>query len=204
MLIDKPVSQLLQALASSDPTPGGGSASALAGAVAASLLLMVSALQKTRNGTADDRRALDAARARLQPMGAELAALIDRDTAAYDRVIAAYRLPKNTDAEKAQRKEAIQRGLAGAVETPLAMLRAIRAAAADAIVVARHGSGSAGSDVIVATELLRAAANGALANVEINLGALADRARASAARDEASRLREETLGDATAARAALG
>jgi formiminotetrahydrofolate cyclodeaminase len=165
---------------------------------------MVASLPTTRNGTDDDRRALDAARGRLQPLGADLAALIDRDTDAYDRVVSAYRRPKATDAEKAERTEAIQAALAGAVETPLAMLRATRAAAADAVAVARHGSRSAGSDVIVATELLRAAANGAFANVDINLGSLADTARAAGARDEARRLTEATLGDAAAARAALG
>jgi formiminotetrahydrofolate cyclodeaminase len=204
MLIDKPVSELLRAFASSDPTPGGGSASALAGAVGASLLLMVSGLPKTRNGTEEDRRALDAARSRLEPLGAELATLVDRDTAAYDRVVGAYRLPKNTEAEKGQRKEAIQSALQGAIETPLAMLRAIAAAAADAAVVARHGSASAGSDVIVAAELLGAAAHGALANVEINLGSLADKTRAAALRDEAGRLVDKATADAASAREAAG
>jgi glutamate formiminotransferase/formiminotetrahydrofolate cyclodeaminase len=197
------VSDLLAALASPDPTPGGGSASALVGAAGASLLVMVASLPKTRGGFTEDRTALDTARRRLVPLAAELAALVDRDAEAYDEVVAAYRLPKGTEGEKAARTQAIQRALAGAIDTPLAMLRAARGAAAEAVVVARHGNPSAASDVTVALELLRAASNGALVNVEINLGGLGDQARASRARDEAARLHSDTESDIAGARAAV-
>jgi formiminotetrahydrofolate cyclodeaminase len=202
-LIDKSLSQLLAAFASSDPTPGGGSASALAGAIGASLLLMVASLPKTRHGSQEDRSALSEARETLSPAARELASLIDLDTEAYDRVVSAYRLPKSTDAEKAQRREAIQRMMRGAIDTPLAMLRAAHTAARAAVIVARHGNPSASSDVIVATALLDAAATGAYANVTINLGGFEDGAEGSALAREARTLKEAIGAEAATARATI-
>jgi formiminotetrahydrofolate cyclodeaminase len=201
-LVDKSVSQLLEAFASSAPTPGGGSASALAGAVGASLLLMVSALPKTRHGSPEDRSALSDARQALSPAAQELAGLVDRDAEAYDRVVAAYRLPKGTDAEKAARREAIQRGMRGAIDTPLAMLRAIHTAARAAVAVARHGNPSAASDVIVAAALLDAAASGAHANVTINLGGVEESGDEAGLAREARTLREAIGAEAATTRAA--
>ncbi|HEX2342636.1 MAG TPA: cyclodeaminase/cyclohydrolase family protein [Vicinamibacterales bacterium] len=201
-LVDKPVSQLLEAFASSAPTPGGGSASALAGAVGASLLMMVASLPKTRHGSDEDRAALSDAKAALSPAARELADLVDRDADAYDVVVAAYRLPKSSDAEKAARRQAIQRGMRGAIDTPLAMLRAIHTAARSAVAVARHGNTSAASDVIVAAALLDAAASGAYANVTINLGGLEDAEQESGLGREARTLREAVGAEAATARAA--
>jgi formiminotetrahydrofolate cyclodeaminase len=202
-LVDKPVSQLLEAFASSAPTPGGGSASALAGAVGASLLMMVASLPKTRHGSDEDRAALSDAKAALSPAARELADLVDRDADAYDVVVAAYRLPKSSDAEKAARRQAIQRGMRGAIDTPLAMLRAIHTAARSAVAVARHGNTSAASDVIVAAALLDAAASGAYANVTINLGGLEDAEQESGLGREARTLREAVGAEAATARAAF-
>ena len=81
-----PLAELLDAFASNAAVPGGGSAAALAGAVGASLLIMVAGLPKTRHGTDEERAALAAAAARLKPLRDELAALIDRDSEAYTSV----------------------------------------------------------------------------------------------------------------------
>jgi glutamate formiminotransferase/formiminotetrahydrofolate cyclodeaminase len=198
------VSDLLAAFASREPTPGGGSASALAGAVGASLLVMVASLPKTRNGSDADRAALASAIDALRPAAAELAALIDRDADAYDRVVSAFRLPKSTDAEKAARRDAIQQETLGAIDTPMAMLSAAHVAARAAVVVARHGNASAASDVKVAAALLDAAAAGAYENVAINLSGLTDKASAEALGGEAKRLWEAIGADTAVARAALG
>jgi formiminotetrahydrofolate cyclodeaminase len=179
MLIDQPFTQLLDSFSSSDPTPGGGSASALAGAVGAALLAMVSGLPKTKHGSDDDRTALAAARAALMRARDELAGLIDRDTQAYDQVMAAYRLPKASDDEQAARGAAIQRALRRAIDTPLAVMRACDTAARHAEAVARHGNPSASSDVRVGLELLGAGLRGARLNVEINLGSVKDEAYVS-------------------------
>src|SRR4029077_7994706 len=109
--------------------------SALAGAIGASLLAMVAAMPKTKTGTPDAREALDAARVRLMAARAALTGLVDRDSAAYDLVVAAYRKPKATDEEKAARKVAIQDAMRVATEVPLETATLCAGALADAAIV---------------------------------------------------------------------
>jgi methenyltetrahydrofolate cyclohydrolase len=176
MLVDKPFRDLLDAFASSDPTPGGGSAAAAASALGASLLSMVAALPKTRHGSEEDRRVLDQAREKVEALRHQLAGAVDADTAAYDAVVAATRLPKSDDAEKAARKAALQQALSGATEVPLSVARMTVEALEQATRVAAHGYRAAASDVGVAVALLAAGFRGARLNVVINLKALADTA----------------------------
>jgi methenyltetrahydrofolate cyclohydrolase len=176
------LSQFLDALASAEPTPGGGSASAVAAAMGTALLMMVAGLPKTRTNTDEARAALDRARAALAPLRATLEACADRDAEAFDAVMAAYRLPKANDGEKADRKAAIARAMRGATEVPLETLRLAAQALDLAETVAQHGNPSASSDAGVAAGLLHAACEGAAANVRINLGSWSDedfRARAA-------------------------
>ena len=168
------LAQLLDAFASSHPVPGGGSAAALAGAVGASLLIMVAGLPKTRHGTDEERSALTATAARLRPLRDELASLIDRDSEAYSSVINAYRLPRSTDAEQAARRDAIDEAMRAATEAPLATIRACERAMREAEVIASSGAASASSDVAVGIELLKTAARGAGMNVDTNLAAVKD------------------------------
>ena len=184
MLVNKTVSEILDAFASPDPTPGGGSASALAGAMGASLLLMVSRMAKTRISAEQDRSALDRAASFLGPAAGELRALIDRDSAAYESVVAAYRLPKGSDAEKAARKAAIQLAMRDAVEAPLGVMRACRTALAQLPLVEAHGNPNAASDVQVGGALLSAGLAGAKANVEINLPSMTDAEYVQRVREE--------------------
>jgi len=176
MLADKSVRDLLAAFSSSYPTPGGGSASALASATGASLLLMVAGLQKTRSGSDDDRAALGAAAAALDGVRRQLTGAIDADTAAYNEVVAAYKLPKATPEEQAARKAAIQRALQAATDVPLGVIKQSLRALEEATVVAAHGYKSAASDVGVAIALLTAGATGAKLNVDANLEAITDAA----------------------------
>ena len=106
-LLALPTTELLDRFASVDPTPGGGSAAALAGATAAALVTMVCCMPKTRTGDPRERGRLDEALARATEAGRRLRELVDEDSAAYDAVVAAYRLPKATDDEKAVRKRAV-------------------------------------------------------------------------------------------------
>src|SRR5437764_775115 len=122
MLVDMTVHELLDGFASSAPTPGGGSAAALAGATGASLLMMVASLPKTRTGSEDERASLAAASQSLASIRRQLIDAIDADAAAYDQVVAAYRVPKGSD-EDGARKAAIQRGLREATEVPLGVMR---------------------------------------------------------------------------------
>jgi formiminotetrahydrofolate cyclodeaminase len=185
MLVDRPVRDVLAAFSSSAPTPGGGSASALASAIGASLLLMVAALPKTRTGSPDDRSALASAARGLIGILEQLTAAVDADATAYDQVVAAYRLPKASGEDQDARKTAIQRALRAATDVPLGVLRLSEAALDQAATIASHGHRAAASDVGVAVALLRAGARGARLNIEINIGSISDAAYADAVRAEA-------------------
>jgi formiminotetrahydrofolate cyclodeaminase len=185
---DMTVAQLLAALASPDPTPGGGTAAAIAGAMGTSLLVMVTGLAKSRNNTDDEKAALASARAALEPIGRTLTDLADADTESFNRVMDAYRRPKATDEEKLARSQAIQTALRGATDVPLQTLRACADALTHARLVAQHGNASAASDAGVAIGLLTAAAEGAAANVRINLASLKDEAYKRDTEGETTRL----------------
>ncbi|MBK5298778.1 MAG: cyclodeaminase/cyclohydrolase family protein, partial [Vicinamibacteria bacterium] len=145
--LDRPLAELLGAFSDPSPTPGGGSASALAASIGLSLLAMVAQMGRTRAGSDQDRVVLDQARTALLPLCDHVSTLVDEDARAYDAVVAAYRLPKATDEEKTVRKAAVQSALRGAAEVPLDVMRACQAGLTAAIDVARHGNPFAGSDV---------------------------------------------------------
>ena len=193
------MAQMLAALASAEPTPGGGTAAAIAGAMGSSLLLMVSALAKSRTNTDDEKTALAKARAAIEPIASRLAQLADADAAAFTAVMAAYRLPKATDDEKASRTRAIQAALKGATIVPLDTLRAAVEALDHGRAVAQHGNRSAASDAGVAIGLLKAAADGAAANARINLTGLKDEGFTSVTEAETSRLTSHAAAHAAAA-----
>jgi formiminotetrahydrofolate cyclodeaminase len=190
-LTDRSVADLLAAFRSSDPTPGGGSASALAGAIGASLVAMVSSLPKPRATSDDEILSLRTAGQRAVELAEQLTALVDRDAEAYNQVVGAYRLPKTTDAEKAARSEQIQLAMRAAIETPLDVMRACCEALEHGRVVGEVGNPNAASDVDVARELLRAGLRGARHNVEINLGSVKDAEYAAGVREETARLVDE-------------
>ena len=182
------VAQLMAALASNEPTPGGGTAAAIAGAMGTSLLLMVTGLAKTNNNLDAEKAALASARTTLEPIASRLLELADADSQSFNDVMAAYRLPKATDDDKAARTRAIQAALRGATEVPLETVRVCVAALAPGRVVLDSGNQSAASDVGVALLLLKAAADGAAANVRTNLTGLKDEAFKSATEAATSRL----------------
>ena len=196
---DLTLARFLDALSSPTPTPGGGTAAAIAGAIATSLLVMVAGLTKSKNNTDEEKAALGRARERLMPIAAHLTKLADADAQAFDRVMAAYKLPKDTDAQKADRTRAIQTALQGATTVPLDTLRACADALAHAQAVAEHGNRSAASDAGVAIELLRAAASGAQANVQTNLDSIKDESFKATTGAEAARLGAAASKDAAAA-----
>jgi formiminotetrahydrofolate cyclodeaminase len=200
---DLSLNAFLDVLASPEPTPGGGTASAVAGAIGVSLLVMVSALPKSRTNTDAERIALREAGATLASVRDTFVALADTDADAYKQVLAAYRLPKSGDTEKSSRTEAVQRALRAATEAPVETLRAATVAMQHARVVAEHSNRNAVSDVRVALELIEASAAGGAANVEINLPGLDDEALKQAMAADVLALSNQLKEDAAAARAAL-
>jgi len=187
-LMDKPARDLLSAFSSTDPTPGGGSAAALASAVGASLLMMVAGLPKTRTNSPEDRTALERAASRLAILRTQLSDAVDADSAAYDEVMAAYRLPKGTGEEQAARKAAIQRALRSAIEVPLAVMRLSSQVMQHAAEIAAHGHRAASSDVGVAVALLQAGASGARLNIDTNVQSVNDAEYLSGLRSEVAAL----------------
>jgi methenyltetrahydrofolate cyclohydrolase len=201
--VDEPLCRFLDALSNTEPTPGGGTAAAIAGAMGVSLLMMVAGLPRSRAGTHEERAALSEARASLASVRDRFTHLADADTEAFNQVMAAYRLPKGTDEEKSSRKEAIQRALKSATTAPLDTLQVAADAMRLARVVAQHGNRSAVSDVGVGIALVDAAAKGAAANVQINLEGLQDEAFKSSTSADADGVQKQLAKDAAAANAAL-
>ena len=195
------LADLLDAFASIDAVPGGGSASAVAGALGASLLLMVAGMPKTRSGAPEETADLAEAAARIRPLRDRLTMLVQKDSDAYNALMVAFRLPKGSDEEKAARTQAIQAGTRGATEVPLDTMRTCREALRHAVVVARNGNRNAASDVGVAVELLMAGVNGAGLNVDINLGGLSDKSYVEQVRWERDDLERTSAEAAAAARA---
>jgi formiminotetrahydrofolate cyclodeaminase len=183
------VAAVLAAFRSSEPTPGGGSAAALAGAVGASLFAMVAGLPKSRATSEDEQRQLADAGERCTALALKLEALVDEDSAAYDQVVNAFRLPKGTDDEKAARSAAIQEAMRAATEAPLDVMRRCAETISFAPVITTLGNPNAASDAQVANELLAAALRGAEQNVEVNLGSVKDAAYVERVRAEMQRLR---------------
>ena len=197
------LADLLDAFSSTDAVPGGGSAAALAAAVGTSLLLMVAGLAKTRTGAPEETADLAEAAARLHPLRDALLELVDRDSDAYTQVMNAFRLPKESEQQKASRKTAIHQATVVATEAPLDTMRACQQALRGAVIVATNGSRRTTSDVGVAVELLVAALRGARLNVEINLSTLDDVSYAGRVRTEVEALERDGAADADKARAAL-
>ena len=197
-LTERRVDDLLQAFRSPDPTPGGGSAAALAGAIGASLLAMVAGLPKSRAATEEDVERLQAAGRRCAAIAGDLTTLVDRDSEAYDLVVGAYQQPKRTDEEKSARSAAIQQAMRAAIAAPLDVMRACAAAAEQGVVVAALGNPSASSDVRVGFELLGAGLRGAKLNVEINLGSVKDAAYVETVRRDVEEF-ERAIGHETSA-----
>jgi len=188
----KPLTTLLEDFRSSAPTPGGGSAAALAGALGASLFAMVAGLPKPKASTDADVQALKKSGERSTALARTLEALIDRDAEAYDRVVGAYRLPKASEDEKTSRSAAIQAAMHAAIDTPLEVMRACAAALIETSTLSSLGNPNASSDVLVGVELLRAGLRGARLNVEINLSNVKDRAYADGVEREVARLVSES------------
>jgi formiminotetrahydrofolate cyclodeaminase len=199
LLADKPLRDVLLAFASTDPTPGGGSAAALASAIGASLLMMVASLPRSRTGSDEDKAALEAAAGALAGVRQQLTDAIDADAAAYDQVIAAFRRPKSSPDEQAARKAAIERALTGATEVPLGVMRESLAALRVAEGVAAHGHRAAASDVGAAVALLGAGFEGARLNVRINLDQQANRAYADRVAAELEQLEHDARASVEAA-----
>jgi formiminotetrahydrofolate cyclodeaminase len=168
-LSDLTVADLVERLASRDPVPGGGSASAIAGAMGAALVGMVVELTVGRPGSEAHEAELAELRASAAKQRAELLELSQRDAAAYQAVVLARRMPRDSETERQARRAALDREMRIAAEVPLATARAGLAVLAGASRIAPIGNVNAVSDAGVASLLAWTAVRGAVLNVRINL-----------------------------------
>jgi len=173
-LTDLPSRELVERLASRDPVPGGGSAAAVAGAIGAALVGMVVELTVGRPDAADHEALLDDVRAAAQRLRAELLDLAETDSEAYDAVVRARRLPRETEPEVEARTNAMTEATREATRIPLATAEAAAAVLELADQIAPIGNRNAISDVGVGAMLAAAAVRGAALNVRINVPYLAE------------------------------
>jgi formiminotetrahydrofolate cyclodeaminase len=194
-LIDRTVAAFDEELASASPAPGGGSAAALSGSLAAALVAMVCRLSVGRSDLAASDEELTEALKAAEGLRSRLLELVDEDTAAFDAVMDAVRLPKADAAQRSVRGAALAKATLDAAAVPLETLTAARQTLDLAAALAGRANPSAASDLGVAVELARAAAEGALLNVAINLASLP-------ADDEVDRYRRESQAEIGAVRTA--
>jgi len=173
-LVARTVRAFTDELSSDSPAPGGGSVAALSGALAAALAAMVAALTWSKAGMEAARPAMKEAGDRAQALKDWFLDAVDRDTDAFNAVLAASRLPKKTPAEFARRAEALERASQEAMRVPLDVLEASVRALELVLVSARDGNPNSVSDAGVGAACALAAAEGAALNVRINAPSVGD------------------------------
>lgn len=191
MLTELTVKGFLAETAGEAPVPGGGSISALNGAIAASLCQMVANLTIGKKKYADCEAEMKVIAAKAASIAQKLVLDVDRDSDAYDKVFAAFKLPKETDEEKAARSQAIQESTKYAAEVPMEVARRVYSLLDMIDAVVARGNQNAVTDGCVAMMCARCAIVGALFNVRINLTSLKDRDFASKLSQEADKMEEE-------------
>jgi glutamate formiminotransferase/formiminotetrahydrofolate cyclodeaminase len=163
-----------EVLASGAPTPGGGSASALSGALATGLAAMVARTTAASKKFADRAGQMNQVATEADRLRDEFLALVDEDARAFDQVMAAFRMPKETPEQQAARSQAIQQAYRAAVEPPMRVCTRSLRVLELALQVAEQGNPSAASDAGVAALLAATALEGGALNVQINLGSIKD------------------------------
>ncbi len=182
----------LAALGSEAPTPGGGTAAAIAGATAAALTEMVAALTLSKEKYAASHEAVRPIAEAAPLAREEFLELAREDSAAYDGVVSARRLPKETDQQRAARDKRIAAANRHAAEVPMRTARSAVRLLAALPELAEKGNPNAASDVGAAALLLDACAEGALLNVGINLSGIEDPAFVAEMQRETALLQEES------------
>ena len=184
MLTELTIKEFIHKVISNDPVPGGGSVSAFNGALATSLAAMVANLTIGRKKSA-----------RFEELARQLIIDVDRDSDAYNRVFAAFKLPKETEEEKNIRSEAIQKETKYAAEIPMEVARIVHSILPMIDVVARKGNSNAVTDACVAMMCARTAILGALLNVRINLTSIKDEKFVKEMTEEADMIEKTTIAE---------
>ncbi len=169
-MLSKSVIEFLNDVSSGSPVPGGGSVSAITGALGTSLISMVLNLTASSKKYEEFHQFANENQLEVQ----RISDLVLEDAEAFDKVMAAYKLPKSTDEEKTERKRAIEEATRWAIAVPLETGKQCIEALAVLNRIIEKSNKNAISDLGVANLLLKAACEGALYNVYINLGSISD------------------------------
>ena len=184
----KPCDEFVAVLASKAPVPGGGGASALAGALGTALGNMVGSLTVGKKKYADVEAEILILQAKSDILQKELLHLIERDAEVFEPLSKAYSLPKNTEDEKAEKARVMEAALREACSVPMEIMEKCCEAIDVIEIFAKKGSVIAISDAGVGAAFLKAALEGASLNVFINTKAMADREYAQSLNDRADQM----------------
>ena len=175
MLVDMPVKDFLDALASSEPVPGGGGGAALGGALGAALVSMVANLTIGKKGYEEVEGPMADVLAKTEALRKELPELMEADERVFSQVMATYRLPRKTPEQKKARTDAMQVALKEAAEVPLTIAERCAQIVDLALPAAEMGNEWAVSDAGVGVLFAEACIHAALLNVYINLSSIKDK-----------------------------
>lgn len=175
----------LEALASAEPTPGGGAAAAYAGALAAALAAMTGSLTVGKPAYADVEDEVRTQLDELTLLREQLLDLVEADERAFEPIGRAYRMPKDAEADRQARHEAIQAALVEACAVPIDCMRACMRVVDAAAFLAEHGNRTALTDAASAAVIAKAALQAASLNVYVNAAIMDDQSQASVFLDHA-------------------
>jgi len=174
-LVDQSLTAFVESTASESPAPGGGSVSAAIGALGSALGTMVANLSAHKRGWDERWEEFSDWAEQGKALYEELLRLVDEDTAAFDGILAALRLPQSSEGERAERHQAVQQATRHAIEIPFQVMQASLESMKVLEAMAREGNPASVSDAGVGALCARAAARGAYMNMQINSGDLEDK-----------------------------
>jgi len=192
-LVKQNIKMFLDELASSSPAPGGGSVAALSGALGAALSSMVCNLTRGKQGYETVQDDITDALQISEELRQNLTDLIDKDNDAFNEVMKALKLPKDTEQQKAQRKNVLQTALKQAAEIPLETARKCLQILDVARIVAEKGNKNSITDAGVSALLAQTGVQAAMLNVRINLSSIKDEDYVQQVTTELQELLQETM-----------
>jgi len=193
MLVDLKLTEFMDRLGAGTPTPGGGSAAALAGCLGAALGGMVCELTLGKTKYEAVQAEVEKARDNFASLRRDLQVLVDRDSEAYDEVSKALKLPKGSPEEKAARQQALGRASQFATEIPVKTAESCLAVLEQVRRVAEVGNSNAASDAGVAAHLAHTGVAGAVLNVRTNLAGIPNRDFAERMETRVARIEKEAI-----------
>ena len=183
--------EFISALSAGTPTPGGGSAAAFSGAMGAGLVAMVARLTVGKKKYKDVEKEMEKVIKKADALRTDLTEAVEKDSASFEGVMAAFRLPKTSDEEKETRKQAIQDATLLATKIPLNVAKMAVEVIELAVVVVEKGNMNAITDGGTGAAMARASLTGAGMNVRINLGSLEDKTKIEKFSDELETLEKK-------------